>query len=503
MDWFLKKAHECQSFPNKPANEGDVAMVEEALCWLGRNPFTERMAIEHVMVFGETGCGKTSGSFAWFLTHYLAHGFGAVINCVTESDIAKFRFYVECSGRSNSMIVIEPSADPSQKPRWRCNLVRYLLEKPGGGLGSRIDQVAELFTVIVEAADRRERAKGGTAGEVFFVNSCKELFRNAAQIGVTARVPMSFRVIDDIISSVPRSAQEVHDPGWQKDSYCYQLINAVEVEKLPRRERLDFERAAIYFLRKFPSEPPDTAGSILATYFASADFLLRGHMADLFDDDTNFVPDMVFEGAIICTNLPPRVYGEAGAILQTAFNYVFQRAAQQRDMENNPRPCVWAADESHAVISETTSQFLADARNRKVACLLATQNISNYMAAVGGQAGKDQMESLLGNAGTKVFHTNGHHPTNEWASKMISQKVNLRMSYHGNMEKAGGGGGGGSEHLEPKVLEALFTELKKGGPANAFLTEAVVFRTGEAFGESQDTWQVVKFKQLIPTTGRK
>ena len=62
-------------------------------------------------------------------------------------------------------------------------------------------------------------------------------------------------------------------------------------------------------------------------------------MADLFDGETNFVPDLTFDGAIVILDLPIKVYGQAGLYVQSAFTYLWQIAAEQRDVKEIPAPC--------------------------------------------------------------------------------------------------------------------------------------------------------------------
>jgi hypothetical protein len=485
--------------PEKNRRKLSTDPLELVLAIIGGLLFSARMALEHVLILGETGCGKSTGSFALFLTAYFSAGFGGLLNCVTESCLGRFKYLAELTGRSKSLLVVEPSRSPDERPKWRCNLVRYIAQKSVQlGHAHAANRIVEYFAKMAEARDRRERAKGAHAGDLFFTNAAQELVRNAAQVAIACGRPLSFRLLDDIIHSAPRNAASVHNPAWQQGSECYRVINGVDIVKLSGQNLVDFERAARYFLSHFPQLPPDTSGSVLASYSVNADVLLRGQNAEIFDSDTNFIPEMCFEGgALITLNMPPRRDGDAAGDLQAGFTYVWQMAAQARDMSGDPCPAVWASDEAHVLVNNGTSAFLSDCRNRRVACLLATQNISGFMAAVGGQNGRDQMESLLGNTGTKVFHTNGHHPTNEWASKMIAPKIRLRMNFHGNIiEKTGGAGG--SEQIEPKVLESVFTELKKGGPVNGFVSESLVFRTGETFPITRDTYAFVNFRQLIP-----
>ena len=215
------------------------------------------------------------------------------------------------------------------------------------------------------------------------------------------------KMLHEVISSAPRSHAEVHDKEWQKDSACYRLIEEAEARDKTERQQADFELAAKYFLREFPDMPNDTRGSILATYGVMADVLLRGHMADLFDGETNFIPDLTFEGAIIVLDLPVKVYGQAGVYVQSAFTYLWQTACEQRDVKRNPRPVFWFCDEAHELVCNYTPEFLATARSARVASVLISQNKPNYLAAMGGEAGRHRVDAFLGNIGTKIFHANG------------------------------------------------------------------------------------------------
>ena len=305
-------------------------------------------------------------------------------------------------------------------------------------------------------------------------------------------------MLHEVITTAPRSHGEVRKEAWQKESLCYRLIEEAEEKEKSERDQSDFELAARYFLREFPDMPNDTRGSILATYAVMADVLLRGHMADLFDGETNFIPDLTFDGAIIILDLPTKVYGQAGVYVQSAFTYLWQIACEQRDVKLSPRPVFWFVDEAHEMVCNYTPEFLATARSARVASVLISQNKPNYLAAMGGEAGRHRVDAFLGNMGTKIFHANGDPETNKWASDMISEELQARTNWHGTME-TGQGRGGGSESPGRKVLPSEFTMLKKGGPQNHFVTEAIVYQTGAAFIANEwQPWQRTAFAQQIP-----
>lgn len=458
--------------------------------WSARDHFTLRNAVESVAIFGELGAAKTTGSGAWLIKKYLEIGMGGLVCCVKPGDRELIEAYAKETGRGDSLIIVSPGNT------WRCNLIRYALKRPGA-VGSRVEQIVSLLMTIVEAAERGERASVGQ-GDKFWQRSLRQILRNGLEICIAARGEVTMQMLHDVITSAPRGHAEVHNPDWQKHSTCYWLIEEAEEREKPERAQADFELAAKYFLREFPDMPNDTRGSILATYGVMADVLLRGQMADLFDGETNFIPDLAFDGAVIVLDLPIKVYGQAGIYVQSAFTYLWQVAAEQRDVKLSPRPVFWFVDEAHELVCDYTPQFLATARSARVATVLISQNKPNYLAAMGGEVGRHKVEAFLGNMGTKIFHANGDPETNRWASDMISEDIQTRNSWHGGIEN-GAGRGGANEQVGRKVMPSEFTTLRKGGPQNGFVTECIVYQTGASFlANNGEPYLRTSFAQQIP-----
>lgn len=467
--------------------------------WSQSDVFTLRQAYEAVGIFGELGAAKTTGSGAELALRYLSIGMGLLCNSVKPGDAALLKSYLEQLGLTQNLAVIEPGRDGEQ-PKWRCNLLWYAL-KSAPSRGSRVEQVVSMLMRIVEAAERGE--KSGGVNDKFWIRSVRQLLRNTVEICLAARGTATMKLIHDSIMSAPQTREQVYDKDWQERSTLYKLIEEADTEdkKAARsyREQSDFELAARYFLTEFAAMPNDTRGSIIASYSVLADVLLRGDMADIFDSDTNIIPEFTFQGVIICLNFPTNKYGAAGLYVQAAFTHLWQLAVQCRDLDRYPRPVAWFCDEAQELINEDTHRFLATARSQKAACILITQNISAYFAALGGEAGRHQVEALTGSMGTKIFHANGHYGTNKWASDMIAEEVQVRGSWHGTMQHPDRHNPGGSENIGHKVLPAEFTTLKKGGAQNGFMTEAIVFQTGASFAcNGGQPFLRTIFRQHIP-----
>ncbi|MBV9505029.1 MAG: hypothetical protein JO323_08510 [Acidobacteriia bacterium] len=252
---------------------------------------------------------------------------GGLVCCVKPGDRELIEAYARFTGRSESLVVVSP------KNAWRCNLVRYALMRPGI-VGSRVETIVSLLMTIVEAAERSD--KGGGQQDKFWQRSLRQILRNGIEVCIAAKGEITMKMLHDVITSAPRSHAEVHDKEWQASSICYRLIEEAEAREKSERAQSDFELAARYFLREFPDMPNDTRGSILAAYGVMGDVLLRGHMADLFDGETTFLPDLTFDGAIIVLDLPTKVYGQAGVLVQSAFTYLWQTACEQRNVKANP-----------------------------------------------------------------------------------------------------------------------------------------------------------------------
>ncbi len=471
--------------------------LDAPLFALGDDVTTWRNAFEHTIIFGEIGAAKSTGSGAMYLMGFLQAGAGGIFGCVKPEDASQLQGYMRLAGVSDNLILVEPGKR-GEKPRFRCNLLRLaLLTAPSKG--SSVERVVLTLMTIVEAAERGEK-RGGVSDE-FWTRSVRQLLRAIVEICIAARGTVSMRMIHDAIMSLPRSPQEVQSSEWQEGSFLYKLIAEAEGNAQERsfREESDYMLSAQYALREYPQIPNDTRGSVLASYSVLADVLLRGDMADLFDSDTNFVPQMTFEGAVICINLPVKLYGQAGLYATGALIYLWQLIAEARDLQKYPRPVWWFQDEAHEAVCDYTARFLATGRSKKVACVLITQNLSNLAAAFGGTAGREAADAIVSNSATKVLHANGHSSTNEWASKTISDEIQVRVNFNSHRQQDAQGGGGGSEQVGHKVLASEFTMLKKGGPQNNFVTEAIIYRTGASFvGNGGQPYLRVTFPQIIP-----
>jgi len=348
---------------------------------------------------------------------------------------------------------------------------------------------------IAESAERG--SKYGGSDHAFFDRQVRKKIRAGTEISYRADGTSSIEKLEKIFKSLPRTHAEVHNVAWQETSECYKTIAKGDAMPMTAREQKDFARHAKFLLDEFIDYPPDTRGSITASWDAIADPLLSGQIADLCDTTTNFVPEMSFGGAIIALNLPLNVYADAGRLVQTAFTWAWMTAAEQREITDTSPCSFYFSDEAHQLVYRDLVRGFANTRSSRICPVLISQNLPGFYDAA-GSGGKDWADSLSANLNTKVLHCNGDSVTNEKMSQMIADEIQTRTNWHANAE-SGQGKGGGSESVGRKVMSADFTTLMKGGPENDFITEAIVFQGGARFiANDAEPFLRTKFKQVIP-----
>lgn len=251
----------------------------------------------------------------------------------------------------------------------------------------------------------------------------------------------------------------------------------------------DFAFASKYWLREFPTLAEKTRSVIVTTFTSMADCFLRGRLRELFCTSTNVVPELTHEGQIIILDLPIKEFGEVGRFAQVLFKYIWQCATERRNVAESPRPVFLWADESQYFVTSKDKDFQMTARSSRACCVYLTQNLPNYLSMLGSD--RAATDSLLGNFQTKIFHANGDTTTNQWAAEAIARSWHQRRT-------AGSSGGtrgesthnyGVSESLDYDVLPGEFARLKKGGPENRRLVEAIIFQGGRVFSSGKTHFQ--------------
>src|SRR5262249_28392973 len=151
--------------------------------------------------------------------------------------------------------------------------------------------------------------------------------------------PVTLANLYKLAVMAPTSPEERDDPTWREHSYTYACLKAADDAGKEPVEARDFEQAGAYYLQEHCRMSGDTRGSVIATFSAAISPFLVYPLRDLYQQNTNFVPEMCESGAIILLDIP--VMGdnkELAQIAQVLFKMVWMRAMERRDVQKNPRP---------------------------------------------------------------------------------------------------------------------------------------------------------------------
>ena len=360
--------------------------------------------------------------------------------------------------------------------------------------------LVSLFCSVLEVAEK----KGGQGGgDPYWQRALKQLLRNAIDLAIIAADDVDLSTIYRIITSAPKSLEQVTDDKWKESSICMILLSAAEAKEKSEARKKDFELVKNYWLEEFASLANETRSSIVSIFTSMADCFLRGTLRELFCNGLNLKPEDTFDGKIIILNLPVKEWNELGQFAQVLFKFIWQRAVERRipqglsreERQEQIRPLFLCADESHFFANSYDAQFQSTARSSRCCTIYATQNLPSYISSFGGYQGKVEAESFVGNLQTKIFHANGDPTTNQWASDSISKNKQIRLQSGISQRHGKGNSSGmhqnssGSVVMEYAVPPYDFTLLRTGGFEFEFTVDSIIFQAGRTFlvdGEVQN-----------------
>jgi hypothetical protein len=437
-----------------------------------------------VLIQGENGSGKTSGSGQIFAKKYLENGFGGLVLCFKTDEADLWRAYLRRAGRE-----ADGRFFGVDTPH-RFNFLDWEAKTSG------VDFAENLVTLLVDIASIQKRTEPSGAEAHFWLPQKKKLLRNAMSLLLLAGEPIQLRGLYEMILAAPKSPDEVSASKWQEGSSLFHLLVRAE-EKAP--QSLELEMIKRYWLVERPAIPPKTRETIDADFTGMFDPLTRGKIGELFGTDTNLTPSDIFDGKVVVIDIPVAKYREIGQYAALIWAQLFQRAVDRRSYRPpGDRPVFLWEDEAHWFTVEQDALFQTTARSKGISVVRLTQNLPNFLDAY-GRDGRHKVDTLLGNHSTKLFHRNGDPTTNEWASKVICKETAYKqsMSSSGSIQSANGFNSqfSVSEVEEDSCAPKEFIGLKNGGGKNNYIVEGILFQSGRLWCKDR-RWLVRQFKQV-------
>ena len=456
-------------------------------------------ACQGCQIWGATGSGKTSGSFAWIVRSYLKLGFGGIFFTVKPTDTEQYLGYCREMGREKDVILFGPDHDQT------FNFIDSELQRKDRGAG-HVENLVALFTTVLEISERNQGGGGGREEEGYWKRTNRQLLRNLLELLVQARGKVKVWDLYQMALSAPMSPDEVKSKAWQDASFCYTCMLEADAKCTPKRKQ-DLLLATNFFCSEWPNLSEKTRSIVLSTLTSMLDVLSRGVVNRLLSPEvTTMRPEIACDGKILIIDMPLKLYGEIGLIVQIILKYCFQLAMERRDIEANSRPTFMAIDESHLLVTSKDQVFQTTARSSRTAVIYATQSISNYMAVFNGQRSESEVHSLLGNLQTSFFHQQSNTETNNYASELIGRTKQYLMNSNTSwgpvdwMDVVMGGSNdtgsssGMNESYEFEIQPNVFNTLAQGGPPD-WRVEAIVVQGGKRFHETGRPWLPVSIRQ--------
>lgn len=475
--------------------------LSRPLAWLSpSDPWTIGDACQGVQVFGATGSGKTSGVMAWLLKACLRAGCGALLLTVKPGDREFYEQLARETGRSSDLILFGPGHGQT------FNFLDAELSRTDRGAGN-VANLVRLFGTVIELADRGQRG-GGRDEESYWKRTNQQLLTNALELLVQAKGRITIPDLHRLVVSAPTSNEQLQSETWRANSFCFECLREADAKSTGHHQQ-DLQLATDFFCLEWPHLSEKTRSIILSTLTSMLDILGRGIVRELLSATTTTVrPEMACDGKLVLIDMPIKLFGEAGLMVQTIWKHCFQMTLERRDVIANPRPVCLVVDESHLLTSSEDALFQTTARSSRVITLYSTQSISNYLAAFGGDKAEAEVHSLLGNLQSQFFCQQADIKTNSYAAELIGR--NRQWFFNSNQSHGAtdcfdllvggrastGGSAGISESYEFEVQPNVFTTLKQGGPPD-WLVEAIVVRGGRRFHKTGRAWLPISIRQTV------
>ncbi|WP_339697245.1 TraM recognition domain-containing protein [uncultured Roseivirga sp.] len=459
-----------------------------------QDSFTPRHAFEGVAIFGSIGSGKTSGSGKNLALNYLRSGFGGVVMCAKEEEYAQWQEYCEKTGRAKDLYRIGAGSNET------FNFLDYESKRKDSGAGITHNIASTLMTVM-----KAGEPEGDEKDKSFWDGTMRSLLIHAIDLCNLNKKELLFKDISAVIKSAPTSLDEVKDIQWRSQSLCFKMmkkasdiINSLIVSNVSDQMYLKLRKVEDFFLTTWVNLSPKTRSIVEQIFLNFSHRFLSEPLNRIFCSGTTIRPEDTQQGKVIVLDLPYLIYEQAGRDGQILFKYIWQRAMQRRKIDETSRPVFLWADEAHLFLHEHDVDHQSTARSFRASTIYISQNLPNYYIHAGaGQQGRNRIEALLGNMGTKIFHANSCIQTNQYAADTVGKIRTWQANQGSSYGEQVSHNQGISETVEYVIQPSEFATLKTGGEMNNFITEAIIHRQGAPFKFSKTNYVRKYFSQNI------
>jgi hypothetical protein len=510
-----------------PESEDDIWTIDDA--------------VKGISIMGGTGSGKTTASGRKIAMSFLKDGWGGIVLCAKNEEVELWKNY--CAdpevNRSEDLIIFEKGAKLPNGEDVVFNPIDYEMKREGEGAGET-QNLTNIFMNIYKMSNRISGEADQKGDDRFWDSALKRILNRTIELIKLAEEDLTYSNMVNLISSSDnvdalyfmdyinrltdiyisddertRLAAEINKELSAPDQYCMKcLLDAyynVEMSDLPKTDERTqaFNMVYDYFTVALSKIDPRTKATIIESFMGIAEPFLSGLLFRHFSGKTNIFPECTYNEErkkIIVLNFPIKEFLDAGIIGQSVFKLLFQQAIERRNTTIHPSPVFLWCDEAQYFINPYDQLFLTTARSSRTATVFLSQNISNYFAIMGHNS-KAQVDSLMGNLCTKIFHANSDAETNEYASRLVGSVLTVRQNqseqFSLNSLFSTSSIGTSSDYMV-QIQPKDFTVLATGGERHGNKVEGIVVVSGRQWASGNNflpvTWGQKFYKKLKPTT---
>lgn len=410
---------------------------------LSRNALTESVLVMASINKGKTTLLRTP------LRAMLRDGFGGLVPVVKGSLVPDVLEFARAEGRERDVVVLRPD----------CLHVFNPLEHER--------HPAEAAALLAELSEVLAGHSRDGSNEAFWREQLAIILRHLFTLCQVACGRLDLLVAAELFDGRANTVAEAADPVWRSSSPMAKAIDKVN-RAAARSEIVD---AVNYFTRTFPTHGDRLQGSLAATVGGVFDHLRRPPLRALFTGRSTFTMEDLFERGKICIVGLPVLDSAAGRVANALMQFCFCRTAVRRARRYYS---FLVMDECQELVTRELMEKLAVLREFKVASILLTQNL----AVLDERIGETAREGLCGLLGTKIFGSQGHAATRQWASDQIGKclvPVRTKTKGYSSSERGSGSNHGTSEHdhWDYRVPPIRFARLRLG--------QTIVLRDGRTW----------------------
>lgn len=486
----------------------------------GDDTWTLQDAVEGVQIFGGIGSGKTSGSGRMLALKYLAAGFGGLVLTAKPDEKQTWIGYCKETGRENDLIIVGPDHK---------NYFNFLdYESTAGPTKSSSQNIIQVLKTVIRASEDKTGAK---SDDLFWETALDLLITNLIDLSLLAYGTVTIQKLYEMAQTIPQQLYDPKDEEAAKTAFAKAIIaanhkahaaaesydDAVRLKTRSdedwvnyltddgRHEKLannvpefrDYYMIDQFFGVRYMNLNEKTKSIIDFSFTGFLFNLIRDPIYSLFcKNPSTFTPEDCLNGKIILLDLPVKLYHKVGRDSQILFKYVWQRAMERRNVEQNERPVFLWADEAQHFLHEYDPEYQATARSSRIATVYLSQNLPNYHANMSGSKYDYKVKSFLGTLGTKIFHANADIETNTYASNLIGQAYTENIQRSTTVSGQFSSSQNQSFQLEKMIRPEQFVGLKTGGNRNKRCVEGYIHRQGQPFQNGLN-FRKINFQQKL------